>query len=1585
MSNLSEATPSQEAELRVRINVIDHIMAEPGPLDDPGNAQGIPARRVPVIRIFGDTPTGEKACAHVHQVFPYFYIAYEDSLDPGSVNRYTKRLHFALNAAIAMSLNRNHHTAIGQYVRAIILVKGIPFYGFTAQYSPFLKIMLTTPDQVNRAILILQSGSIMGRKMSVYESHLSYPLQFMCDFNLYGCDWINLNEVHHRKGLEAEGPSSPLYQPVTRMPIEVDVVSYNILNRTKVQARHLHHKLQIPAPKILDEHLVSSVRELWEDEKQRRMSKGLPPTPELPATNAENRPQGGDWVFKEKYEQLLSSRIASEREQEPTIRPSTWEAWVMTTFESVQSLWERPYRTWRPDGINPFNQGEPSTTNEAEAHLELDPSILSSQDFEDETMALRDEGESWAKWLQEQEDPDAFNEEYDDDPENGPPPERQWETPEAGRAPGQPEGMLASKADTLPSSKISAEDHLSTIDTLEGIVGIRESKAPLSSNQSYPGLPLHTHANSNPLDEYPTSPKTKSIVSGMLEAPQPPPIEIEDMFFTPKTKNEAENQNQGTNTDDSYSSALRIAKPKGVRFANYQEPNSSKPSKVVHNENTSFEYSNPPPSTDTLLSGMERLGIPYKDYRDPFYSKLQDIPEHRREFGGLRFHLRRGELNEWDDEPSRASSRESTPVSDGSSHNRESPEPSLIGTGVTGWEFASAPPSKRNVLNWLDTTWRSSASEKQRRAKQSQLEGPTQHGSFVPLPKRREIATEFKSMSIFSLETFAPTHKAAYNPESDEISLISWCFHDGSLLDSDEDRRVHYQSGILMLKGPNFDPRRLRNHRLESFESELDIINALIDEVNHLDPDIICGWEVQSGSWGYLIARANIYGIDAKELLGRAPVKASGGGVNNWSTRHTSTIKVSGRHVLNIWRLMRSELTLDFYTFHNVARHVLKQRFPRYTNASLSEWFASGTPVENSRVISYYVDMASMLLEVLDEIQIVIKTAEFARVFGIDFFSVLSRGSQFKVESFMLRIAKPESFVLISPSRHQVGMQNAAECFPLIMEPISAFYKSPLLVLDFQSLYPSVMVAYNYCYSTCLGRVKDFKGKNKFGVLDDLEVPPGLLEKVKDHIHIAPNGMIYVKPTVRKSLLAKMLTELLDTRVMVKQGMQLAKGNKPLLRVLDARQLSLKFICNVTYGYTSASFSGRMPAVEIADSIVQAGRETLEKAIHMIESTGEWGAKVVYGDTDSLFVYLPGKTKQQAFVIGNKIADAVTASNPAPVKLKFEKVYLPSVLVAKKRYVGFKFEDPDETTPVFDAKGIETVRRDGIPAGQKMMETSLKMLFRSQDLSEVKDYCWRSWTKVLEGRVSIQDFIFAREVRMGTYSDKVAPQPGAAIAAERLAEDPNDETQYGERVRYVITRARPGDRLSDRAVPPALLFDETGRQLDAYYYVTRRLIPPIARIFDLVGADVRAWFDEMPKPQRIEGQGTIGGVQAMETPPRPTMSGKQTPRNQKIDQHFASNLCLVCENVTLETLCTDCQESPESTVYALKTRTQKAEQHMRECQLICASCSGCAPVEEIRCESLECEWLYERVKARKEVQLCHDIPTVIDGLLAKRG
>ena len=164
----------------------------------------------------------------------------------------------------------------------------------------------------------------------------------------------------------------------------------------------------------------------------------------------------------------------------------------------------------------------------------------------------------------------------------------------------------------------------------------------------------------------------------------------------------------------------------------------------------------------------------------------------------------------------------------------------------------------------------------------------------------------------------------------------------------------------------------------------------------------------------------------------------------------------------------------------------------------------------------------------------------------------------------------------------------------------------------------------------------------------------------------------------------------------------LAKKNAKLQRILHARQLGLKLIANVTYGYTSANFSGRMPCIDVGDSVVSKGRETLERAIKTIEG-GRWqGVKVIYGDTDSLFVLLPGRNREEAFDIGDEMAKVVTQENPKPVKLKFEKVYHPCILQTKKRYVGYMYESRDQQKPIYDAKGIETVRRDGVPAVVKV-------------------------------------------------------------------------------------------------------------------------------------------------------------------------------------------------------------------------------------------------------------------------------------------
>ena len=88
--------------------------------------------------------------------------------------------------------------------------------------------------------------------------------------------------------------------------------------------------------------------------------------------------------------------------------------------------------------------------------------------------------------------------------------------------------------------------------------------------------------------------------------------------------------------------------------------------------------------------------------------------------------------------------------------------------------------------------------------------------------------------------------------------------------------------------------------------------------------------------------------------------------------------------------------------------------------------------------------------------------------------SVIDFLVQYRVESMMLRIAKPLNYIAVSPGVQQRSRMRSPECIPLTLEPKSDFYNHPVVVSDFQSLYPSIMIAYNYCFSTCLGRIEHF-------------------------------------------------------------------------------------------------------------------------------------------------------------------------------------------------------------------------------------------------------------------------------------------------------------------------------------------------------------------------------------------------------------------------------------------------------------------------------------------------------------------------------
>ena len=128
--------------------------------------------------------------------------------------------------------------------------------------------------------------------------------------------------------------------------------------------------------------------------------------------------------------------------------------------------------------------------------------------------------------------------------------------------------------------------------------------------------------------------------------------------------------------------------------------------------------------------------------------------------------------------------------------------------------------------------------------------------------------------------------------------------------------------------------------------------------------------------------------------------------------------------------------------------------------------------------------------------------------------------------------------------------------------------------------------------TTCLGKIsrKPSTEKKKFGVREDYSLPPGELRALEDHLDISPNEVMFVKKSARQGILPRMLTEILEARIKVKKEMKKAAADPVLYRILNAKQFALKLIANVTYGYTSASFSGRMPCSDIADAIVGYGR-----------------------------------------------------------------------------------------------------------------------------------------------------------------------------------------------------------------------------------------------------------------------------------------------------------------------------------------------------------------------------------------------------------
>eukprot|EP00095_Tigriopus_kingsejongensis_P000962 maker-scaffold83_size396513-snap-gene-1.20 protein:Tk00962 transcript:maker-scaffold83_size396513-snap-gene-1.20-mRNA-1 annotation:"hypothetical protein DAPPUDRAFT_301034" len=341
MSQASEVSASEAAFISLRIVTFDHYMAQPIPGLDPLYAQTRheSVHRVPILRLFGPTPGGQKACLHLHGVFPYLYVPVPAR---GSSQGYAYRLGASLDRALNLSLGLS--TSQPSHIYRIQAVSGVPFYGYHPRSHDFLKLFFYNPRLVQRAADLLQNGAILGLKIQPHESHVPYGLQFMMDYNLQGMNFIHLAQVQFRgprpesgRGLSpsplasawdvSQRPAASqrmfdlaalpeaLWLPdtVARMAsseLEVDGVAADILNTNASPS------LTSAADR---KSLNPGLEAIWDDERLRRQLLEL--EAELTPPASPPRPAARDSDSHTFWADRLKAQLARTRSEQPELGP----------------------------------------------------------------------------------------------------------------------------------------------------------------------------------------------------------------------------------------------------------------------------------------------------------------------------------------------------------------------------------------------------------------------------------------------------------------------------------------------------------------------------------------------------------------------------------------------------------------------------------------------------------------------------------------------------------------------------------------------------------------------------------------------------------------------------------------------------------------------------------------------------------------------------------------------------------------------------------------------------------------------------------------------------------------------------------------------------------------------------------------------------------------------------------------------------------------------------------------------------------------------------------------------------------------
>ncbi|XP_043915313.1 DNA polymerase delta catalytic subunit [Protopterus annectens] len=720
------------------------------------------------------------------------------------------------------------------------------------------------------------------------------------------------------------------------------------------------------------------------------------------------------------------------------------------------------------------------------------------------------------------------------------------------------------------------------------------------------------------------------------------------------------------------------------------------------------------------------------------------------------------------------------------------------------------------------------------------------------------------------------------------------------------------------------------------FDNEAKLLKSWANFVRAVDPDIITGYNIQNFDLPYLINRAQPLKVNTFPFLGRIPaiksvIRDSSFQSKQMGRRENKVINLEGRVQFDLLQVLLRDYKLRSYTLNAVSFHFLQEQKEDVQHSIITD-LQNGNEQTRRRLAVYCLKDAYLPLRLLEKLMCVINYMEMARVTGVPLTYLLSRGQQIKVVSQLLRQAMKQDLVM-PVVKTETGEDYTGAT---VIEPVKGYYDTPIATLDFSSLYPSIMMAHNLCYTTL---IQSNTVVETYGL------------SAEDFIK-TPTSDRFVKKSVRKGLLPEILENLLAARKRAKS--ELKNETDPFKqKVLDGRQLALKVSANSVYGFTGAQV-GKLPCLEISQSVTGFGRQMIEKTKQLVESKYTLAngykadAKVIYGDTDSVMCKLGVNSVEEAMAVGQEAAEWVSSHFVSPIKLEFEKVYFPYLLINKKRYAGLYFSSSPHTHDKMDCKGIETVRRDNCPLVANLINTCLQKILIDRDPNGAVEHAKDVISDLLCNRIDISQLVITKELTRT--ADEYAGKQAHVELAERMRKrDAGSAPNLGDRVPYVIIKAAKGVAAYMKSEDPIYVL-ENNIPIDTQYYLEQQLAKPLLRIFEPILGEAKA------EAILLKGEHTrcktvltskVGGLMA-----------------------FAKkrSTCIGCKAVLDEdgAVCDYCKLNLSELYQKEISHLNMLEERFSRLWTQCQRCQGSLH-EDVLCTSRDCPIFYMRKKVQKDL------------------